>query len=201
MKIQKISLQAFGQLQNSFSPEIATEIFGESLGKHFYRKYEESNRTFKIWEWDLKSLKKVSEYINRNEESKSYYLFGPHVCDLYYQETFEAVLKSITAVTDYKIYEHDNNDSPSLVLTEGNGYGNFAEITKEEYDQLSNLKPLRAMKYDDIVEEETGDWTQVCIAHSKEAEQDGNLDECDGECICGVEGCEEPAEYYLDLKS
>ena len=55
------------------------------------------------------------------------------------------------------------------------------------------------MKYDDIIEDELGDWTQVCEQHSKETEKDGILDDCPIECICGVEGCEQQAAYYLTL--
>jgi hypothetical protein len=67
MKNQEIAnvLQGFSQLQNSFSPEIATEIFGEDLGQHFYREYIADNRMFKIWKWDLKSYGKVSDYIHK----------------------------------------------------------------------------------------------------------------------------------------
>lgn len=67
----------------------------------------------------------------------------------------------------------------------------------------------RDMVFDDFVahdEQErkeygTWGWSQVCPKHAdmiKEARGDNLLDDC-GSGICGVEGCNEDGEYYIDF--
>ena len=41
-------------------------------------------------------------------------------------------------------------------------------------------------------------WTQLCSDHAKQITQPNSLDDC-GSGICGVEGCWEESEYYLDF--
>lgn len=57
------------------------------------------------------------------------------------------------------------------------------------------------MKFDDIVTEEDGRWTQLCEEHKNAAENEnlGVSSPNAVDTICGCEGCEEVADYYFDL--
>jgi hypothetical protein len=58
-----------------------------------------------------------------------------------------------------------------------------------------------AMKFDDIVEEGSNKWTQVCEEHMNQAidENLGVLSENAIGVTCGCEGCKKEAMYYLDF--
>jgi len=59
-----------------------------------------------------------------------------------------------------------------------------------------------AMQFDDIVEEGTNKWTELCEEHMNQAidENLGNASDnaLDG-MICGCKGCEKEADYYFDF--
>ena len=50
----------------------------------------------------------------------------------------------------------------------------------------------------DETETETAYWTQLCEEHAVHGE--ASLEEMPGDgCICGVKGCQNPAEYYYNF--
>lgn len=61
------------------------------------------------------------------------------------------------------------------------------------------------VEFDDWTEGDYGDddWSQVCQEHSEKwggtETVSGILHECPGEPICGVKGCDNIAEYYIDF--
>jgi hypothetical protein len=57
------------------------------------------------------------------------------------------------------------------------------------------------MKFDDVITDETGSWTELCKKHKDAAEELelGVSSENAAEMICGCEGCSETAEYYFDF--
>jgi hypothetical protein len=58
------------------------------------------------------------------------------------------------------------------------------------------------MIFDDLVIEEKGTWTQVCKSCSEKSNELGFLEEIAIEgLICGVDGCQNEAHYYLDLNN
>ena len=67
------------------------------------------------------------------------------------------------------------------------------------------LLKLENIIFDDFViddGEQMTRWTQVCESHSQQFKgnkTDCRLSSCPGEPICGVDGCEYIAEYYLDF--
>ena len=67
------------------------------------------------------------------------------------------------------------------------------------------LLKLENMIFDDFTiddGEQMTRWTQVCESHSqpfKDNKTNCTLSSCAGEPICGVDGCEDIAEYYLDF--
>jgi hypothetical protein len=62
---------------------------------------------------------------------------------------------------------------------------------------------LEGLTFDDYTiydDEQPTRWTQVCKRHAKHFhDTDAALSDCPGEPICGVDGCGEIAEYYLDF--
>lgn len=58
-----------------------------------------------------------------------------------------------------------------------------------------------AMEFDDIIEEGTNKWTELCEEHMNQA-QDENLgvaSENAQAMICGCKGCNKEADYYFDF--
>ncbi len=56
--------------------------------------------------------------------------------------------------------------------------------------------------FDDVVSDEYGTWTQLCINHAKEPYYSifGKISECASSNIsCGCKNCKNKAEYYLDF--
>jgi len=58
-----------------------------------------------------------------------------------------------------------------------------------------------AMEFDDIVEEGTNKWTELCEEHMNQAldEKLGVASENAQAMICGCKGCNNEAKYYFDL--
>jgi hypothetical protein len=77
-----------------------------------------------------------------NPQDKYYFLFGETVSKEYYSDDFDKIIKLIeTGDYDWHIYCYDEScDGPSDLLSEGDGWGGFAQITEEEYNQLLKLK-------------------------------------------------------------
>lgn len=78
----------------------------------------------------LESIKDTAETPNIK-----YYLLGEQACNVY-REDFNKV-----QFTDFNLYKVDLNEPEaiSLLLESIQGYFDFAEITKKEYDYLNNL--------------------------------------------------------------
>ena len=59
-----------------------------------------------------------------------------------------------------------------------------------------------AMEFDDIVEEGTNKWTELCEEHMNQAidERLGVVSENAQSMICGCKGCGKEAGYYLDFE-
>jgi len=58
-----------------------------------------------------------------------------------------------------------------------------------------------AMEFDDIVEEGSNKWTELCEEHKDQAEKE-NLGVSEGNAldnICGCKGCNKTADYYFDF--
>jgi len=57
-------------------------------------------------------------------------------------------------------------------------------------------------EYNDIVFDDystdSGEWSQVCEKHAKCFDK-GILSECAGTPVCGVKGCNNTAEFYIDF--
>lgn len=55
-------------------------------------------------------------------------------------------------------------------------------------------------KFDDIVKDEDGVWSQVCLdCTAKLKIPDSQLSKGEGHGICGVEGCNEESEHYINF--
>jgi len=59
-----------------------------------------------------------------------------------------------------------------------------------------------AMEFDDIIEEGTNKWTELCEEHMNQAIDEGLgvASENANDFICGCKGCNKVAEYYLDFR-
>lgn len=55
--------------------------------------------------------------------------------------------------------------------------------------------------FDDLVEDETGTWTQVCETHANEYKHLGTISDVSISLNCGVRGCNNEAIHYLDIKA
>ena len=66
------------------------------------------------------------------------------------------------------------------------------------YD-LANHIQIGDVVLDDVVNDDNGQWTQLCTEHAEELHEEGFLDNI-GEGICGVKGCQKESLYYLDLR-
>ena len=58
---------------------------------------------------------------------------------------------------------------------------------------------MKNVLFDDIVTDEYGTWTQICESCAEKYNFYGRLSNISGDCICGVFGCENEADYYLDF--
>lgn len=59
------------------------------------------------------------------------------------------------------------------------------------------------MKFDDIIVDDIGTWTQLCLEHKEIAEEKKlglGADVNPIETICGCEGCSEVGDYYFDFE-
>lgn len=57
----------------------------------------------------------------------------------------------------------------------------------------------KGIVFDDYTSGEYGTWSQVCVECAKKHKMPKNLLDESGDGICGVEGCENEADYYIDL--
>ncbi len=57
----------------------------------------------------------------------------------------------------------------------------------------------KGIVFDDYTFGEYGMWSQVCAECAKKHKMPKNLLDESGSGICGVEGCENEADYYIDL--
>lgn len=53
--------------------------------------------------------------------------------------------------------------------------------------------------FNDIVLEETSTWTQVCEKCAENHSELGHLEEIPINLTCGVSGCNNEAQYYLNI--
>ena len=57
---------------------------------------------------------------------------------------------------------------------------------------------MKVVKFDDAVKDENGIWSQICSSCAKKYyPRSLNLDDA-GSGICGVQGCENQADFYID---
>ena len=59
------------------------------------------------------------------------------------------------------------------------------------------------MKFDDIITDDYGTWTELCEEHSVQAEKEGLGNSSDNslDMICGCEGCNKIANHYFDFNN
>ena len=66
---------------------------------------------------------------------------------------------------------------------------------------MEGTKIYKGISFDDIVTDEHGEWSQVCKQHMKPLKFETHFKGCPAEeTICGVEGCEKEAHFYIDFK-
>jgi hypothetical protein len=69
-----------------------------------------------------------------------YYLFGEQICNIYFSACFEDVLKlAALPKTDTALAQFKTTDNPTDLLAAYDGWNGFAEITENEYLQLSKV--------------------------------------------------------------
>lgn len=62
------------------------------------------------------------------------------------------------------------------------------------------VKTLNATNFDDLVEDDDGSfWAYLCEYHESSFDVDGTISDSAIECICGVDGCSNIADYLVDL--
>jgi hypothetical protein len=72
--------------------------------------------------------------------NKTYFLFGGEVCDIYLDEGFDSAVEYIEGGCTYGLYEYDDSiNTPQDLLEEYTGYGDWAELSLEEYETLIKL--------------------------------------------------------------
>jgi hypothetical protein len=76
-----------------------------------------------------------------------YYLFGDEACKVYHYDTSEETTQVDNVIDwglEYDVYRFGDkgDDDPSDLLNAFNGWGDYAEITEEEYNQF--IEDLRA---------------------------------------------------------
>ena len=60
---------------------------------------------------------------------------------------------------------------------------------------------INGINFDDWTKGDDGIWSQVCKSCAKTYSISKKLlSECSGEPICGVEGCNNTADYYIDFE-
>ena len=72
----------------------------------------------------------------------------------------------------------------------------YFDTWKEAYEQLE--KELIS-KFDDVTCDEHGKWSQLCKQCKTNLSIDEKLLDDNGSGVCGVEGCENEAFYYIDF--
>ena len=61
-------------------------------------------------------------------------------------------------------------------------------------------KVFNNIQFDDITVDEESEWSQICKACvNKNGIEERYLDEVGDAGTCGVEGCENESEYYIDF--
>jgi len=69
-----------------------------------------------------------------------YYLFGEQICNAYFDKIFDEVLKlAALPSTDAAVAKFKTDDHPTALLTTYDGWNGFAEISENEYLQLSKI--------------------------------------------------------------
>jgi hypothetical protein len=66
-----------------------------------------------------------------------YYVFGSEVVRAYETDGFNGLKKAIDEGHDYFLVAYDDDMTPSELLVCYTGYGAFAEIEGEEFDELA----------------------------------------------------------------
>jgi hypothetical protein len=58
-----------------------------------------------------------------------------------------------------------------------------------------------AMEFDDIVEEGSNKWTELCEEHKNDAENENlGVSSTNAQAmVCGCKGCDKEADYYFDF--
>jgi len=59
-------------------------------------------------------------------------------------------------------------------------------------------------EFDDYTDSDDGNYSQVCEKHYHQLVQDGHgsiMSECAGTPICGIKGCKNTADFYIDFPS
>jgi len=71
---------------------------------------------------------------------KHYFLFGEEISKIYHEQEFEKVLE-FAATGDFDLYYFDDgeNDLDGLLVAY-TGWGGFATITEDEFDQIAKIK-------------------------------------------------------------
>jgi hypothetical protein len=80
------------------------------------------------------------EVAEQVKELKEYYfLFGETACRQYQdKESFEEFLENLD--DSFSIHKFIEGDDPTILLEAMNGWFDYAKITKEEYEQLSDIE-------------------------------------------------------------
>jgi hypothetical protein len=74
---------------------------------------------------------------SRGGEKDFYFLFGEEVCRLYHDESVEAAVKFAKKDGGYGLYHYNTKtNTPDELLAEFEGWSEYAQLTKEEYDQF-----------------------------------------------------------------
>jgi hypothetical protein len=74
---------------------------------------------------------------NKEKGEDYYFLFGEEVCRLYHDEGVEAAVKHAKKDGGYGLFHYNTKtNTPGEILSEADGWIEYAQITKWDYDQF-----------------------------------------------------------------
>lgn len=71
-----------------------------------------------------------------NSQPSYYFLFGKEICSIYWENGIEAVRNEMeNGSTEHDFMEY-NDTNPADLLSKAIGWGDYAELTKTEYERI-----------------------------------------------------------------
>lgn len=80
------------------------------------------------------------EETEQETKKEYYFLFGELICKRYHTYDFDKVLKFIKEDTECDVHKYIEGEHPENLMEAASGWGEYASITKEEYNQILAIK-------------------------------------------------------------